>query len=80
MKKPRPKPETRLPAVSANEVEEWMPKTATVNLRLTEGDKAAMEKAKEAAGLTLTEYLVGCHRLVSRHMPQPRAKATRRKR
>ena len=66
-KKSKAKPET-LPVIPAGEVAKWMAKTATVNIRLTPGDKAAMERAASSLGMTVTEYLVRCHSLVARHL------------
>lgn len=58
----------RLPesvAPSDAEVTSAMLRSETLSLRLTKDEKASMIAAKAAAGLTLTEYIVSCHRLVA---------------
>ncbi len=70
MKKRKPGKET--PAifakVTAQDLESQFRKTKSVNIRLSEAEKTSMDDAKEALGMSLTDYLIACHRSVSRHL------------
>lgn len=66
--KTKTKLQPALPDVTARDVARGMAKTATINLRVTEYDKEEMAASASAAGMTLTEYLIQCHRLVARRI------------
>jgi predicted DNA binding CopG/RHH family protein len=56
---------TELPSVTTIEAKEWLAKSATVNMRVTEAQKAQIKKTAEALHLSITDYLIKCHELVS---------------
>ena len=58
----------KIPAPTPAEVQEALPKDQTVQLRLSSVEKDAIKKAASACGRTVTEYLLECHRIVSRKL------------
>lgn len=54
-----------LPTVTKAEVQERLPKSEAILLRLSVRDKDAITEAAKSVHLTATEYLVKCHELVS---------------
>ena len=58
----------KIPAPSQAEVADALPKGETVQLRLSATEKNAIKKAASACGRTVTEYLLECHRVVSRKL------------
>jgi len=54
-----------LPTVSKAEIERSMKKTETIQIRLTALEKEAIVRAKDALGLTTTEFLIKSSELVS---------------
>ena len=55
----------QLPTVTSTEVLEAIRKTETVQLRLSAKEKAAIKAAASRCKLTVTEYLLECHRLIA---------------
>ncbi len=43
-------------------------KEERINLRVTASEKADMQRVAKACGLTLTEYLIRLHTLISAHL------------
>ncbi len=62
------KTQREIPDVTVEEVAEHMRKTATVTIRLTPAERASMERAREELGLSLTDYIVKAHAVVSRKL------------
>jgi len=58
----------KLPPPTPAEVADALPKDQTVQLRLSATEKEAIRKAASACGRTVTEYLLECHRVVSRKL------------
>lgn len=54
-----------MPTITKAEADEWLVKSATVNMRVTEAQKKDIKRCAEVLHLSLTEYLVKCHELVS---------------
>lgn len=54
-----------LPTMKADEIQEWLPKTETVQLRVSVKDKASIVEAAQSLHLTTTEYMLKCHELIS---------------
>jgi hypothetical protein len=51
--------------VTREEVNQRLPKTKGIFLRLSEQDRTSIIEAAKSVHLTATEYLVKCHELVS---------------
>jgi uncharacterized protein (DUF1778 family) len=47
-----------------------MPKTETIQLRLSVNEKKAVKAAASTCGRTVTEYLLECHRMVADKLPK----------
>jgi len=58
----------KIPAPTQAEVAQALPKDQTVQMRLSSVEKDAIKKAASACGRTVTEYLLECHRVVSRKL------------
>ena len=58
----------KIPAPNQAEVAQALPKDQTVQMRLSSVEKDAIKKAASACGRTVTEYLLECHRVVSRKL------------
>jgi uncharacterized protein (DUF1778 family) len=52
-------------SVSSAEVQATLPKTQTIQLRLSDREKEAVKAAATACGRSVSEYLLECHRLVA---------------
>lgn len=63
------KPAQPVPVTSA-EVHDALPKTQTIQLRLSVTEKKAVKAAASGCGRTVSEYLLECHRLVADKLPK----------
>lgn len=63
MKKPKPTPV--MPEPSSAEVQDALPKSETIHLRVTKAEKADVRVAASGLHLSITDYLLGCHRVVA---------------
>lgn len=52
-------------SLTKKEVERKIPKTETIQLRVSKADKESIKKTAQKNGLTTTDYLIRCHYLVS---------------
>jgi len=59
------KKSTKPVAVTRAEVSAALPKTETIQLRLSATEKEAVKAAATACGRSVSEYLLECHRLVA---------------
>ena len=57
-------------AVTSAEVHDTLPKTQTIQLRLSLAEKKAVKAAASGCGRTVSEYLLECHRLVADKLSQ----------
>jgi hypothetical protein len=57
--------EAKLPPVTKEEVTETIENGEVIYLRLSSRDKDSVKKAASTLRLTVTEYLLRCHALVS---------------
>jgi hypothetical protein len=60
---------SNFPDVSAEEVQQQLPKRTAILLRLSLEDKKSITTTARSLKLTATEYLVKCHHLVSSKLP-----------
>jgi uncharacterized protein (DUF1778 family) len=51
--------------LTSAEVSAALPKTQTIQLRLSDREKEAVKAAATACGRSVSEYLLECHRLVA---------------
>ena len=58
----------KLPSVSKKRVQAELVKSETVQIRVSPNDKAAMKKAAGLCRLSVSEYLIRCHKLVSERL------------
>lgn len=63
------KPAKPAPPTNA-EVQATMPKTESIQLRLSVNEKKAVKAAATACGRSVSEYLLECHRLVADKLPK----------
>lgn len=64
------KPHSNLsPEVTKEEVEKIVQKTPVIFLRVSATQKDSVKEAAEALGLSVTDYLLRCHELVSSKIP-----------
>jgi len=59
------KKSTKPVTVTRAEVSAALPKTQTIQLRLSATEKEAVKAAATACGRSVSEYLLECHRLVA---------------
>jgi uncharacterized protein (DUF1778 family) len=57
-------------SVTTAEVHAALPKTQTIQLRLSDREKDAVKAAASACGRSVSEYLLECHRLVADKLPK----------
>ncbi len=63
-----------LPGVSRKRVREELVKSETVQLRVSPRDKAEMKKAANFCRLSVSEYLIRCHRIAWDRLSESRLK------
>ena len=57
-------------SVTSAEAHAALPKTQTIQLRLSDREKEAVKAAATACGRSVSEYLLECHRLVADKLPK----------
>lgn len=57
-------------SVTSAEVRAALPKSETIQLRLSTTEKEAVKAAATACGRSVSEYLLECHRLVADKLPK----------
>jgi hypothetical protein len=61
----RRKSKAAIPEPSLEEIQATLPKTETIHLRVTKAEKNAIRATAGALRLSITEYLLKCHSVVS---------------
>lgn len=56
--------------VTTAEVHAALPKTQTIQLRLSDREKEAVKAAATACGRSVSEYLLECHRMLADKLPK----------
>ncbi len=65
------KPSRTIPEPSEAEVLAALPKSETVQIRVTKKEKDEIVACADTVGLTRTDYLLACHRVVAAKLPHP---------
>lgn len=54
-----------LPDVTVEEIEDSVSKSQTINIRVTPKEKRGVQKMASENGMSVSEYLLKCHALIS---------------